>query len=490
MLPQTRGARVAIALVAALLLTFTVGPASAATRSGSGAPPKWDPKIAALAAKVESLRHLKFDHPVPVDFLSDAAFRKKVGVDRDTLSKTDRADLEREQSQLRAVGLIGHDVDLLEATSSLRQSDVLALYSPKTKRITVRGTDLSDPAIRVTLAHELTHALQDQHFDLTKLGQQAEKTHSSSALTALVEGDAVRVQQLYEDGLSAKEQSDYEDSQRQAARQTHDAASSGSVPEALEAFVESPYEFGPTMLQVVTAEHGSSAVDALFEKPPTTDSSYLTPSTLVDGTKFAKVPVPALAASERQVGKPDTFGSFALYLVLASRLDPVTALQVADGWGGDAMVTFRKHGELCLRARFVGRTTDDAPAIADALRQWSQAMPPGAVEVRGGADDVTMTACDTGQEIATTPDFATAALVVAVNRNGLYSALLEQQYPLPTAECAADRVVSDPVFRPVLAAQIADPSAPVDPALLSDLRTRATALVTECVARHGQAGAV
>ena len=35
----------------------------------------------------------------------------------------------------------------------------------------MRGTDLTDVDVRITLVHELTHALQDQHFDLTKLDE-------------------------------------------------------------------------------------------------------------------------------------------------------------------------------------------------------------------------------------------------------------------------------------------------------------------------------
>ena len=37
--------------------------------------------------------------------------------------------------------------------------------------------------------------------------------------------------------------------------------------------------------------------------------------------------------------RPDVFGAFALYQVLASRLDPGVALTAADAWNGDAMVT-------------------------------------------------------------------------------------------------------------------------------------------------------
>jgi hypothetical protein len=483
MFPSTRRGRVGTALVAAFLLTVTGGPAVAGTNAPAS---RWDPRVAPLAAKVEKLRRLRFDHPVPVDFLPDAAFRKKVAVDRDTLSTSDRADLAREQSQLRALGLIGHNVNLFDAASSLRESDLLAFYSPQTKRVTVRGTDLNSVAIRVRLAHELTHALQDQHFDLTKLAKAAEKTHSSPALTALVEGDAERVERLYADGLSVKEQADYDAAQREVSRKAHDAASAAAVPVALEAFLEAPYDFGPIMLQVATAKRGNGAVDALFGAAPTNDAAYLTPSTLADGTHFRSVAVPRLAATDHRVGKPDTFGSFALYLVLASRLDPVRALRVADGWGGDSMVTFRSNDSVCLRSRFVGRTTGDAQAITDALTEWGRSMPPGAVDVQGGHDGVTMTACDRGTPSATAPNFANAALVVAVNRNGLFSALLEQEYPSATAQCAADAVVGDPAFRPVVDTQSADLTATIDQSLLSALRRRASTLVAQCAASHGR----
>ena len=68
----------------------------------------------------------------------------------------------------------------LDATSSLQTSGVLAYYSPKTKKITVKGTSTDDISTRVTVAHELTHALQDQHFDLRKLEKDAAKAHAST----------------------------------------------------------------------------------------------------------------------------------------------------------------------------------------------------------------------------------------------------------------------------------------------------------------------
>jgi len=40
------------------------------------------------------------------------------------------------------------------------------------------------------------------------------------------------------------------------------------------------------------------------------------------GQPGTRVPTPKLAADEKRSGKPNEFGAWSLYLVLASRLDP------------------------------------------------------------------------------------------------------------------------------------------------------------------------
>src|ERR1700704_3457875 len=94
--------------------------------AGAATPTAWDPRLQPIADKVAELRNLKFDHPVTAEFLSDAAFEKKVAVDKGKLSKQDKAEIERSQGQLRAVGLIGPGVDIVDAVSSLQTSGVLA----------------------------------------------------------------------------------------------------------------------------------------------------------------------------------------------------------------------------------------------------------------------------------------------------------------------------------------------------------------------------
>ena len=99
------------------------------------------------------------------------AFRKQVTSDRDNLTKRDEREIKTVTETLRAFGLLGRGgVDLFDAVNRAKGANVLAYYSPEDEEIVVRGTGAlrsHDP--HQTLAHELTHVLQDQHFDLPKI---------------------------------------------------------------------------------------------------------------------------------------------------------------------------------------------------------------------------------------------------------------------------------------------------------------------------------
>src|SRR6185437_16082016 len=106
---------------------------------------------------------------------------------------------------------------------------------------------------------------------------------------------------------------------------------------------------------------------------------------------FSDVPVPKLAAGERRSGKADVLGAFALYLVLASRVSPADALQAADAWGGDSMVTFERDQHICLRATLRGRSDRGTEEIGTALDRWAATMPAGSATVTRAASGVTLT---------------------------------------------------------------------------------------------------
>ncbi len=129
--------------------------------------------------------------------------------------------------------------------------------------------------------HELTHALQDQNFDLGKRYEElaeADDANSSAAsdgFDALVEGDARRIEGKWRDSLSARDRRALDKDQGKGAKDFE--AGSKDIPEVLKTMIAAPYELGQAMLAVAVQQGGDRAVDDLFRSPPRPRSSSWTP---------------------------------------------------------------------------------------------------------------------------------------------------------------------------------------------------------------------
>jgi len=469
-------------VAAAIAVSVAVGASAAGATERSSraatATQTWDPRVVKYVRFVEQHRKLKFDHPVPVKFLDDAAFVKEYQGSDAKISKQDRAAAERAAGQLRALGLIEGPVDLIQSGRDLGATSTVGFYDDKKETLFVRGTDLSDVDVRVTLVHELTHALQDQHFDLTKLGDAVEKSGEDFALTALIEGDATSVEDDYLYSLPQAEQDAYFADEPD---DTVDSASASDVPPALDLFMGAPYIFGSRYLALLRDIGGAKRVDRAFAVPPTSEEEIIDPVAAHAAQSAKRVSAPKLADDEKRHGAADDFGALSLYLVLASRLDPTLALTAAQGWGGDQYVAFTKRGSggmECVRVAFTGDTASDTMEIADVLAQWAATLPAGAASTSRSGARVTLTACDAGG--ATAPSEATldAAVTLLVDRNDAARGFLSAGAPAELARCAADSLVADATLRTLLekAAEFSDAEG-------RQFKAAATDAIRGCVSR-------
>ncbi len=351
-------------------------------------PAHWDARVARLVSFVERQRELTFAHPVAVHFLTEAAFKKKVTTDPGTLTKSDKTDLANAVAFLRALGLIEGHTDLLQSINQNSSESTLAFYSPKDKTITVRGTHL-DVATRVTLVHEMTHALQDQHFNLTKL-QERDHGDESGAIDALIEGDATTVENAYVKALSPAERQAYE---KETAAQD-EAIDLTGVPPVVQIMSSAPYEFGPPFVAVLKADGGEAAVNAAFRNPPTTQEYIFDPTTWLRHDREETVAKPAVPTGAKKFDDGN-FEPIGWYVVLSEHIDPHEALRATDGWGGDEYVSYRTAaGRACTRIRFKGETQADTDQMRRALTGWVAAVPGIAATVSDEGTTVLFESCD------------------------------------------------------------------------------------------------
>ena len=448
---------VAAAAALAVVVSTIATPASASTGTKKPEPPPkhWDPRVKKIAAFVERDRGLEFEHPIRVDFLTDEAFRRKVRTDEDDVTAADRKDAAQSAGQLHALALIGADVDLIGASSDLDEFSIVGYFDTELEVMVIRGKDLTDVEVRVTVAHELVHALQDQHYNLDKLYNTTETSGEAFALDVLIEGDASLIEIDYISTLSNKQQDEYYGEGASADENAEDAPGDAPLPEgvpvALDLFSSVPYVLGPSFVYLLSSIDGRE-LDRAFEDPPVTDEDIMDPVAWADHKRPDRVAAPKLTVGESKAGPPDEFGAFTLYLMLAARTDVKTALRAATGWGGDRYRGFERDGRQCIRAAFVGDTGRDTDEIEAALGEWAATLPPGMATVSRGGGVVELTSCE--DDTVEAPE--AAALEEAVYTTLDLRITLAADFvggfdaSVKAARCSADRFVTDPALVPIV----------------------------------------
>jgi hypothetical protein len=416
-----------LATVAALLVLNVVALVSI-RQDRPKYPAHWDKQVAPLAAFVEDTRHLRFDHAVKISYLSPDAYRKRIlGDNSDALSASDKADLKRFTGQMRAVGLIDKKTDLLKETEQLQTNGTDAFYDPETEDVVVFGTKI-DVATRVTLVHELTHALQDQHFDLSR---SFSSDGADSLYEALAEGDATRVENAYIDTLNDADSAAYDASFNDATDAEH-----GSVDVApiLEQLFGAPYVLGEPMTTLYEQVKGTKGLNALFEKPLPSDEGLLDIFSLLDGDRPKRVGAPKVTAGEKITDDATSFGTLSWFLMLSAHIDEKVALRAVDGWAGDSSIGYTSGGRDCLRAAFVADTPVDVAEMRAALDEWKTSFTAERVSVTGDADRVEFAACEP-DTIPAPKTGSENSLVVPVSRLQFLQGAFSAGAPRATVEC-------------------------------------------------------
>jgi len=249
-------------------------------------------------------------------------------------------------------------------------SQVAGLYDDKTKHMyVVTSTGAIGPVEQITYAHEYTHALQDQAFDLRKLvGEAHDQGDRSLARSALVEGDATLLMSLWaQQNLTAAEIAKAASASDPAA-----TAALAAAPVILKDSLMFPYTSG---LNIALGAYGSgggfAGVDTLFANPPDSTEQVLHPDKLAAREAPVKVAFPADLAKRLGPGwtvpLQDTLGEFQLEILLREG-GASDSKAAAAGWGGDRVALIEgPDGAVGVVLDTAWDTPADATEFATAL---------------------------------------------------------------------------------------------------------------------------
>lgn len=332
-----------------------------------------------LMGFVQQERGLEFRHPVKVTLLSDADFRDRLKAEKEEDSEEAKEELRTTQRVLEGLGLLERGIDLEKALESLFGDAVAGFYDSESDDLVVRGEELT-PGVRTTIVHELTHALQDQHFDIDRKDLDDRDDEASSGLTGVVEGDAVRIEDRYTESLPNREQ-------KEAERE--DAEIGGGIdpdiPEVLLQLVAFPYIVGPAFTRAIVGSGGQPRLDEAFRQPPTTSEQLLHPEVFLMGEPIASVETPASDGDKIDEG---VLGELGLLLVLAG--GGASGQAAARGWGGDRYVAWRDGDDTCVRTTVSMDTLQDDAELRKALDRVAASRKNLKVEGKG---PITFTSC-------------------------------------------------------------------------------------------------
>ena len=336
-------------------------------------------EIQARAAEVRELEPLA---EVECLFLTREAAEAYL---RQEIEEEERDHLIEAQPVYELLDFISPGDDLMELILRLTTSQVLGFYDTDVGTMFVVGQDDElDIMGVITVAHEFVHALQDQHFDLDALMEEAKDDWDAGlALLSLLEGDATLAHTNYL--LRFMELSDLLD--LNGAEIEIATAELEEFPEALQQELMFPYEAGMSFASGLLLEGDWASLNGAFTAPPTTTEQILHPEKYLAGEAAHEVHLPDLTSELGegwQLQASNTLGEFLLSNYLDTQLSRSEAKDAAAGWGGDRWALYSDGADGMLLLLVIEW---DAPEELDeffaAYVEWLDARSEGAWERLG-----------------------------------------------------------------------------------------------------------
>lgn len=378
-------------------------PSSPATLAPSATPgPPVREVYAQIRRQVEAIRGLEPTADVNPVVIDETQLRANLEAEFDAAQTP--AQLKDTEDLLITLGLLPTGASLRALTLDFQGGQVAGYYSPeKNELFVVSRTGTVGPADESTYAHEFTHQLQDQHFDLEALGIEAkEQSDQALARLALVEGDAVSAQTSW---MGANLDSTELGEVLAAAMDPAALAALERAPRYLLETSLFPYQDGFAFVTGLLTRGGYKAVDAAFANPPDSTEQILHTAKYLSREPPIVVQLPRLLPETVPAGwsvaSLDTLGELLLRIWLTEGgVANDVARVAAAGWGGDRVALLRgPGGALTVVIRFEWDTAADADEFAAAATTaLAKVAPGGRLVHKAGSTVVEIGIGDVAQE--------------------------------------------------------------------------------------------
>src|SRR5215213_4215425 len=342
---------------------------------------------AAMLKETSELRELSILKAVKSGAQSRAEIERIIIRNLD--SETTPAEMHAAEVLLRVFGLAPKDFAYRSFLIKLLSEQVAGYYDPKAQQFYL--ADWIEPeGQKPVMAHELTHALQDQHFNLKRF-ENWPKGNSDAELAAhaLIEGDATLAMMLYMArnpliALAFIRSSGGQDALAQFKQ----------APRALRESLLFPYEEGSTWATQLYKRGGWEMVSQAFTKLPQSSEQILHAEKYFSYEAPQKLTLPDFKAALGPAWKKldyDVNGEWGYFLMIDEFLNDTTeSKQASAGWGGDRFELYEtgKPDEFFVAQLTAWDTPPDAREFFDAYAKRTLKRYPDAKELKATGDRI------------------------------------------------------------------------------------------------------
>jgi hypothetical protein len=318
----------------------------------------------AIEESIAKIRGLDFVQPVIYDVLSREGIKKTVAQKID--EQYTAADFKNIATGLSALGLLPPDYPLKQKYIDLLGEQIAAFYDQhKHKLFMFEDASLSTGQNRIILAHELTHALQDQHFGLLKLPIEVKNNDDLAlAASALVEGDATLAMSDYMlRNFSLK-----------ALREnisglfTQNMEQLQKAPRYLREMLVFPYLRGQEFCTAIQSRGSFDTLNEVYKNPPASSSQILHPEKYFAHEQPVRVEFGDTAVLGQKPLADNVLGEMGVRILFSEWIDDATGKAASQGWRGDRYLVYDDGRALVWRSAWASK--EDAEKFRDALSAY------------------------------------------------------------------------------------------------------------------------
>ncbi len=253
-------------------------------------------QIDSIVKTISEITGLTEKHPVAYGRMSKSELRKFLNK---RIKKTLKPDeIYAEEVSLKMFGLIPQDFDLKKSTIDLLTEQAAAFYDYDEKKLFMLE-DSSFSAETTTLAHELSHALADQYFNLDKFMDETNSNDDENlAHTAVVEGEASWLMIAYQLKVSGQKPVLTPEMVQSVVDPGKDSLADYPVLEKSPLYIQEsllfPYSEGTKFFDAVFQKLGKDSFATVFKDPPVDSAQIMHPEKYFNHEKPAKPDLPTL----------------------------------------------------------------------------------------------------------------------------------------------------------------------------------------------------